>query len=259
MPLGRPVVPDEYSSAARSPGPQTTVSNTLGSSAAPALRLPLPSASSVHTVSTPAPAARIGQIFMVDVPRPRDREAVNDDAHFQALRKQIAAYRRRGNKIGLVPTMGNLHAGHVSLVDKARELGECVVVSIFVNPLQFGPTEDLSRYPRDPEGDAALCAAAGVDALLLPIVVVVLMSCGTPLLAYPVLRRLGKLSRPDAASIAAHYGSVSVVTFAVATSVLLPAGISSEPHMPLIVALMEAPGIVVGIVLAVVGFLLARR
>ncbi|MGB3427204.1 MAG: sodium-dependent bicarbonate transport family permease [Burkholderiaceae bacterium] len=71
-----------------------------------------------------------------------------------------------------------------------------------------------------------------------------------PLLLFPVLRRLGRLSTADSASIAAHYGSVSVVTFAVASSVLLSAGIASEPHMPLLVALMEAPGIIVGIVLA---------
>jgi uncharacterized protein len=71
-----------------------------------------------------------------------------------------------------------------------------------------------------------------------------------PLLLYPILRSLGRLSTADSASIAAHYGSVSVVTFAVATSVLLHAGIASEPYMPLLVALMEAPGIIVGIVLA---------
>jgi hypothetical protein len=76
------------------------------------------------------------------------------------------------------------------------------------------------------------------------------LGAAIPLLLYPVLRVLGRLSAADSASIAAHYGSVSVVTFAVATSVLRAAGISSEPHMPLLVALMEAPGIVVGIVLA---------
>jgi hypothetical protein len=76
------------------------------------------------------------------------------------------------------------------------------------------------------------------------------LSAAIPLLLYPVLRTLGRLSGADSASIAAHYGSVSVVTFAVATSVLLQAGITAEAHMPLLVALMEAPGIVVGIVLA---------
>jgi len=76
------------------------------------------------------------------------------------------------------------------------------------------------------------------------------LSAAIPLALYPILRAFGRLSGADSASIAAHYGSVSVVTFAVANSVLLNAGISSEPYMPLIVALMEAPGIVVGIVLA---------
>lgn len=76
------------------------------------------------------------------------------------------------------------------------------------------------------------------------------LGAAIPLLLYPVLRALGRLSTADSAAIAAHYGSVSVVTFAVASSVLLQAGIASEPHMPLIVALMEAPGIIVGIVLA---------
>lgn len=74
-----------------------------------------------------------------------------------------------------------------------------------------------------------------------------------PLLVFPVLFKLGRLSRPDAASIAAHYGSVSVVTFAVALSFLVKQGLPSESHMPLLVALMEAPGIITGIVLARVG------
>jgi uncharacterized protein len=76
------------------------------------------------------------------------------------------------------------------------------------------------------------------------------LGAAIPLLVYPLLRRLVRLPLADAASIAAHYGSVSVVTFAVAASVLLQAGISAEPYMPLLLALMEAPGIVVGIVLA---------
>lgn len=76
------------------------------------------------------------------------------------------------------------------------------------------------------------------------------LGAAIPLLLYPVLRSVGRLPSADSASIAAHYGSVSVVTFAVATSLLIAAGIPSEPHMPLLVALMEAPGIVVGIVLA---------
>ena len=89
-----------------------------------------------------------------------------------------------------------------------------------------------------------------VAGVLPSAVAAVALGAAIPLALYPVLRWIGRLSVADSASIAAHYGSVSVVTFAVATSLLLQAGISSEPHMPLLVALMEAPGIVVGIVLA---------
>lgn len=76
--------------------------------------------------------------------------------------------RARGQRLGLVPTMGFLHAGHASLMRLARPRCDRLVVSVYVNPLQFGPGEDLDRYPRDPEGDAALCRAEGVDLLFMP-------------------------------------------------------------------------------------------
>jgi pantoate--beta-alanine ligase len=84
------------------------------------------------------------------------------------LRAQVAAWRAAGERVVLVPTMGALHAGHLALVARARELGRRTVASIFVNPTQFGPTEDFSRYPRDTETDLALLAEAGADAAYLP-------------------------------------------------------------------------------------------
>jgi pantoate--beta-alanine ligase len=78
------------------------------------------------------------------------------------------AARREGMRIGLVPTMGALHAGHLSLVKTSRTHSDCVVASIFVNPLQFGPSEDFSKYPRTFEDDRRQLEAAGVDVLFAP-------------------------------------------------------------------------------------------
>ena len=86
----------------------------------------------------------------------------------EEMRALGAAWRAAGKRVGFVPTMGFLHRGHTSLMALARPRCELLVVSIYVNPLQFGPTEDLARYPRDPEGDAEQCRAAGVDVLFLP-------------------------------------------------------------------------------------------
>ncbi|WP_064708433.1 pantoate--beta-alanine ligase [Rhizobium bangladeshense] len=84
------------------------------------------------------------------------------------LRHTLDALRRQGRTVGLVPTMGYLHAGHMKLVARARAENDIVVVSIFVNPLQFGPAEDLSKYPRDLERDAAMLKQAGVNFLFSP-------------------------------------------------------------------------------------------
>ncbi|MGB3135333.1 MAG: pantoate--beta-alanine ligase, partial [Nodosilinea sp.] len=70
--------------------------------------------------------------------------------------------------VGLVPTMGNLHRGHLSLIERARRENALVVVSIFVNPLQFGPQEDFARYPHTPDQDLRLCQQSGVDAVFMP-------------------------------------------------------------------------------------------
>ena len=92
-----------------------------------------------------------------------------------ALREQIGQWRREGRAIAFVPTMGNLHQGHLTLVDEARSRGDKVVVSIFVNPLQFDKAEDLANYPRTLEQDCAALQAAGVDLVFTP----------TPELMYP--------------------------------------------------------------------------
>ncbi len=84
------------------------------------------------------------------------------------LRHEIASVRRAGKRIAFVPTMGNLHAGHLRLIVRARELAEAVVASIYVNPLQFGPKEDLAAYPRTPVEDQAALACEGVNLLFMP-------------------------------------------------------------------------------------------
>jgi pantoate--beta-alanine ligase len=84
------------------------------------------------------------------------------------LRAALSPARREGRTIGLVPTMGFLHEGHVSLLRAARAECDLVVMSLFVNPTQFGPEEDLDRYPRDEERDLRLAAAAGVDLVFAP-------------------------------------------------------------------------------------------
>lgn len=84
------------------------------------------------------------------------------------LRKRIQRWRDINQKIALVPTMGNLHAGHIALVKHAQQLADRVVVSIFVNPMQFGPTEDFAAYPRTPDADRLQLAVAGADLLFTP-------------------------------------------------------------------------------------------
>jgi len=89
-------------------------------------------------------------------------------SHISELREIIALERGKGRKIALIPTMGYLHRGHLALIDRAKQTNAFVVLSIFINPLQFGPNEDYTSYPRDLEQDAHLVEAAGVDALFHP-------------------------------------------------------------------------------------------
>ncbi len=84
------------------------------------------------------------------------------------LRRQVSAWRAAKETIGLVPTMGALHHGHLSIVGRSRTTCNRTIVSIFVNPTQFGPNEDYTRYPRDLDGDAAKLAAPGADAIFAP-------------------------------------------------------------------------------------------
>ncbi len=84
------------------------------------------------------------------------------------VRERVRKWRGEGLSIGLVPTMGYLHEGHKSLIDKAVEQNDRVIVSVFVNPIQFGPTEDLATYPRDLDRDAAVCENAGADLIFHP-------------------------------------------------------------------------------------------
>ncbi|MBR4513666.1 MAG: pantoate--beta-alanine ligase [Lachnospiraceae bacterium] len=86
----------------------------------------------------------------------------------EGVREQVKAWRKEGKTVGLVPTMGYLHEGHKSLIDRAVKENDEVVVSVFVNPMQFGPTEDLDSYPRDLAADAKLCEAAGASIIFHP-------------------------------------------------------------------------------------------
>lgn len=85
-----------------------------------------------------------------------------------AMQDAIRALKQSGRRIAFVPTMGALHAGHASLIRLAREKADAVVVSVFVNPLQFGTSEDLAKYPRSPSADAALCEKEKVELLFTP-------------------------------------------------------------------------------------------
>lgn len=85
-----------------------------------------------------------------------------------AVRERVHAWRRAAERVVFVPTMGNLHAGHVSLIQAARRHGERFVASIFVNPMQFGPNEDFAHYPRTPRDDERMLGDAGCDLMFMP-------------------------------------------------------------------------------------------
>lgn len=99
---------------------------------------------------------------------PGESTALTEFTAIADMRAWSRAQHDAGRRIGLVPTMGYLHEGHLALVDEARRRTDAVVLSIFVNPLQFGPREDLARYPRDLPRDRSLALSRGVDALFVP-------------------------------------------------------------------------------------------
>src|SRR6185369_11793745 len=85
------------------------------------------------------------------------------------LRREVAAARRAGKRIGFAPTMGNLHAGHLKLIEAARNAdADFTVASIYVNPMQFGPKEDFAAYPRTPQEDKQALSGVGTDLLFMP-------------------------------------------------------------------------------------------
>ena len=127
-------------------------------------------------------------------------------ATIAALRTALKAERLKGRSIGLVPTMGYLHIGHMTLVRQSRAVCDVTVVSIFVNPTQFGPNEDLSTYPRDMAGDLAKLKAEGVDYVFTPEVAEIYRAGANTIVENPVLSRIliGKI-RPG------HFRGVSTV------------------------------------------------
>ena len=118
---------------------------------------------------------------------------MNTVSNITELRQQITAWRQQGLTIGFVPTMGNLHAGHISLITEAHRHADKVVASIFVNPMQFGANEDIDNYPRTMQNDQEKLTAAGTDLLFTP----------TPAVIYP--KGLDKQSYVDVPNVSEGY------------------------------------------------------
>lgn len=166
-----------------------------------------------------------------------------------AMREVAAAFRQAGKRIGFVPTLGALHAGHASLLRLARQQADVVVVSAFVNPLQFGPSEDYVKYPRTPPADALLAEKEGADVLFMPSAeemfprgfstqvtedAVSKPLCGVarPILFRGVLTcwlKLFNIVRPDVVVMGEKDPQLAAVVRKVATDLLLPLEIVTGP------------------------------
>src|SRR5262245_39598768 len=128
------------------------------------------------TARSPRSRATTGRsgIAATRLPNTVSRPPALEDSSMQTLtqlaplRQLVHGWRVAGERIAFVPTMGNLHAGHASLLAAAHQHGRRVIASVFVNPLQFGPSEDYTAYPRTPEEDAEILESQGVDALFRP-------------------------------------------------------------------------------------------
>lgn len=124
----------------------------------------------------------------------------------QEMQRLMLSEKRGGKRISFVPTMGFLHEGHASLLREGRKRGDLLVLSIFVNPTQFGPMEDLDRYPRNMEGDSALAESCGVDILFAP------SAAGMYPEGFQTTVSLGSLAAPlCGASRPGHFNGVAVV------------------------------------------------
>jgi len=97
-----------------------------------------------------------------------ERDPMETVTTIETVRERVRAWHREGLRVAFVPTMGNLHAGHVSLIEAARRYGDRFVSSIFVNPMQFGPNEDFAHYPRTPTADERMLAEAGCSLMFMP-------------------------------------------------------------------------------------------
>lgn len=133
-------------------------------------------------------------------------------AEMQSQSKQL---KLEGKKIGLVPTMGYLHSGHLSLIEKARNASDIVVVSLFVNPAQFAPNEDFAKYPRDFERDRELASSAGADILFAPEISEIYPK------GYMTIIKLGNIANIiEGASRPGHFDGVAVIVAKLFNAVL---------------------------------------